>query len=271
MTSLLLKIFGFPATLMTADTMVLDRWLWLRRRLDRRRVAASLLEVGCGSGAFTIGAARLGYHATGLSWDVRNQTVAAERAQASGATHAAFLIHDARKLDEEPSFKAAYDVVLCLECVEHVLDDKKLLRDLATCLKPGGNLLLTTPNIEYRPLTKDDNGPWSRLEDGGHVRKGYHEATLRALAESAGLDVRAITYCSGILSQKLTALYRVCSKVGQAFAWTVILPLRILPPVLDPLLMRALDWPFYSICLEAQKPTGIVASAAGVRSKVFQI
>ena len=74
----LVKILGFPATLIHGDTLVWDRWRLLQPRLREHR--GCLLDVGCGSGAFTIGAARMGYDALGLSWDERNQRVAQERA-----------------------------------------------------------------------------------------------------------------------------------------------------------------------------------------------
>ena len=59
------------------DTGVVDRWLWLRKRLPAADGSQSLIDIGCGAGAFTIGAARRGYQALGLSWDSRNQQVAA--------------------------------------------------------------------------------------------------------------------------------------------------------------------------------------------------
>ena len=54
--------------------------LALAQAAIERQHRGNLLDVGCGSGAFTIGAARMGYDALGLSWDARNQSVAAERA-----------------------------------------------------------------------------------------------------------------------------------------------------------------------------------------------
>ncbi|MEY2486950.1 MAG: hypothetical protein QOH39_2598, partial [Verrucomicrobiota bacterium] len=135
--------------------------------------------------------------------------------------------------------------------IEHILDDQKLMRDLSNSLKPAGLLLLTTPNLKYRPLTRDDDGPWSPIEDGGHVRRGYSETHLRELCKTAGLAVDEISYCSGFVSQKLTALWRKCSVVNRTAAWALLLPLRILPSIADDFVTRLLRWPYYSICIEA--------------------
>jgi len=40
----------------------------------------------------------------------------------------------------------SFDVVTCLEVIEHVADEKKTLRELARVLRPGGTLILTTPH-----------------------------------------------------------------------------------------------------------------------------
>src|ERR1051326_9332299 len=100
MNSMLVKVFGWPMPLFHADTAVLDRWLWLRKRLPSTSNRKMLLDVGCGSGAFTIGAALRGYSALGLSWDTRNQNVAIERARMCNAKTAEFQIQDIRELGE---------------------------------------------------------------------------------------------------------------------------------------------------------------------------
>src|SRR5207253_6752927 len=158
--SLLVKSIGFPATLIYGDPLVVDRWLWLKRRLSPHAISEKLLDVGCGSGAFTIGAALRGYDALGLSWDERNQSVAAERARICHAESAHFEVVDARRLDERRDLNAQFDVAICCEVIEHILDDRKLMRDISMCLKPGGRLLLTTPNSNYKSITREDNGPF---------------------------------------------------------------------------------------------------------------
>ena len=252
--SALVKFFGFPATLVHGDPLVLDRWFWLKARLPKTKNGERLLDVGCGTGAFSIGAALRGYRALGLSWDKRNQLVARERAAYSKTLSTEFEVLDIRELDRRVDLVGNFDVVICLETIEHVLEDLKLMQAIARCLKPGGRLLLTTPYLLYRAISPGDMGPFSTVEDGWHVRRGYSRVMLEELCEHSGLKVERISYCSGYLSQKVAAVMRRLSATNAMLAWALILPLRVLPPLLDPVITRLLGWPHYSICLEAYKP-----------------
>jgi len=252
--SLLVRYLGFPATLVHGDSTTLDRWLWLRQRLPRTRESERLIDIGCGSGAFSIGAALRGYDVLGLSWDERNQQVARERALLCGAESATFDVLDVRRLGERLDLRQMFDVAICCETIEHNLDDRQLMRNIAHCLRPGGRVLLTTPYLLYRPIDAGDMGPWARVEDGGHVRRGYSRAMLRELASEAGLTVERFSSCSGVLSQKLTLAYRMLSRANPMLAWVAVLPLRLAPPLFDRLVSRILRWPNLSICLEAYKP-----------------
>jgi 2-polyprenyl-3-methyl-5-hydroxy-6-metoxy-1,4-benzoquinol methylase len=251
--SILVRLFGFPATLIHGDTLVLDRWLWLKSRLPVTANGETLIDVGCGTGAFSIGAAKRGYQATGLSWDERNQRVAAERASLCKVAPT-FKTCDVRELDRFAEFKGRFDVALCLENIEHILDDRKLIKDIANCLRPGGRLLLTTPNYYYRAITKGDNGPFLTEETGWHVRRGYTESMLRELAECAQLRCEEISHCSGFFSQKLTWALRRISEINWIAGWLVTLPLRPFAALLDRATQRHLSFPQFSICMVAQKP-----------------
>lgn len=250
--SALIRMFGYRAAFIHGDPLMVDRWRYVCRYLPRTRDRRRLFDVGCGSGAFTIGAAKRGYDAVGLSWDERNQSVALERARIAGVA-ATFPIGDTRALDRLQEHVEAYDYVLSLENIEHVIDDRKLIKDLARCLKPGGWLILTTPNKHYRAITPEDDGPFSTVEDGWHVRRGYTPAMLRELAAEAGLAVEAIESCSGFLSQKLTVPLRKFHK-PRILGWMMILPLRLLPPLFDGLIRRLTGYPDFSVTMVAYKP-----------------
>lgn len=216
-----------------------------------------MLDVGCGTGAFTMGAAKRGYEAVGLSWDEHNQSVAKRRAELTGIKNVSFPICDVRLLDERIEFIEGFDIVICCEVIEHILDDRKLFRDMFRCLKPGGRLILTTPNYYYRS-SQADMGPWSIEEDGGHVRRGYTPAMLRELCADAGFDVEEITYVSHIFSQLVWRLQvRLIHVFGNKVTWLLILPFRFFPPILDGWLGRligpAMGWQGYCTALVAYK------------------
>jgi SAM-dependent methyltransferase len=250
----LVKIFGFHAGFIHGDTLILDRWLWLKKRLPETKNGERLIDIGCGTGAFSIAAALRGYETLGLSWDERNQRVAGERAKICKADTAQFEVLDVRRLDRRDDLIGKFDVAICLENIEHIIQDRKLMIDMAACLKPGGRLLLTAPYFFYHPITPGDKGPFSKDEDGGHVRRGYSKAMLRELCNHANLIPENISYCSGFLSQKITFIQRVLSNIHPLLGWIVILPLRFLPPVFDRFVTSLLRWPYFSICLEAYKP-----------------
>lgn len=252
--SLLVRIFGFPATLIHGDPLISDRWRWLKKRLPEAGNGECLVDVGCGSGAFSIGAALKGYNSLGLTWDERDRNVAKERARICKANSARFEVLDVRNLDGRNDLVGQFDVAICFENIEHIINDRKLIVDIAACLKPGGRLLLTTPNMNYRPISRGDDGPFSLVEDGGHVRKGYTGAMLEELCSHAKLTPENISYCSGFLSQKITFLQRALSQIHPLVGWCAILPLRFLPPLFDTFITKLIRWPSFSICLEATKP-----------------
>jgi 2-polyprenyl-3-methyl-5-hydroxy-6-metoxy-1,4-benzoquinol methylase len=251
--SLLVRFFGSKAALFHGGPSILDRWRWLTPRLPRTKNGEKLIDLGCGTGAFTICTALRGYESTGLSWDSRNQKVAEERASICGAKNAEFPIQDIRKLDERTEYNGRFDVAICFEVIEHIIDDKKLMLDIYRCLKPGGFLYLTTPSYFYRPISPIEQGPFSKTEDGWHVRRGYTSAMLRELADIAGFQIEEISSCSGFFSQKVAAIIRKVNRFGAA-GWALTAPLRLLPPLLDRLVGKVINWPDYSICMVVYKP-----------------
>jgi SAM-dependent methyltransferase len=233
--------------------LVLDRWRWLNKRLPVTHNNEKLVDIGCASGAFTIGAALRGYEAVGLSWDKRDLAVALERARLCGANRATFSVQDVRLIDQRVDFLERFDFAICCEVIEHVLNDRKLMKDIFNCLKLGGILLLTTPYYFYRPINQQDMGPFLPVEDGRHVRRGYTRAALLQLCAQTGFLVEEFGTCGGFFSQKITKMLRFIQPY--ALSWALTFPLRILPLALDRIIATLSGWTDYSICLVAYKPT----------------
>lgn len=253
--NLLVRMIGFSATLLHGDPMVLDRWRWLKSELSGMK-KGRLIDIGCGSGSFSLGAGKLGFNALGLSWDKENQDKASERADLLGLKdHVQFAIQDVRFLDERKEYDDAFDAAICTENIEHIINDTKLMTDISRVLRPGGILLLTTPNYNYIPIGIGDSKDMiSEIEDGRHVRIGYTPEDCIRQSTAGGFDVVRISYCSGYFSQKISGWFRRLIEVfGYKIAWLFIFPMRILPIVFDPTIEKFFKWPGYSICLVAKK------------------
>jgi len=106
--------------------------LWLRGPLGR------VLDFGCACGAYLRRLAGQAVELHGV--DLDPERVAAAGAQ-PGIT--------ARTVSPDgpvPYPDETFDTVVILEVIEHVPDERRLLKELARVLKPGGRLLLTTPH-----------------------------------------------------------------------------------------------------------------------------
>mgnify|MGYP001348850616 CR=1 FL=1 len=249
MIKLFLQIFGHRVLLLLGDTLVMDRWIWLKNNLKSIPKDNLILDVGCGNGSMTCGMAALGFETIGLTWDATDTQKAQDRATILNLKKAGFIIQDARELDKRNDFKEKFDVIVCTENIEHILDDQKLIIDISHCLKSTGRLLLTTPNIDFKHITKDDNGPFQKVELGWHVRRGYNKEGLTALCKNSNLDVLEIGFISGFLSQKITWIFRQFNKIHPQLGGVVITPLRIFPILFD----KYIDYTGYSIFLVARK------------------
>ncbi len=263
-----LRIFGWRFLLITGDPCVLDRWLWVRKRL--RGGDLRTFDAGSGNGAFSIFAAGIGNRVVAASFSQSEQQSGRHRAEVLGVNGIDFRVIDLRELGDTGDELDTFDQIVCLETIEHIGDDERLIDALAALLRPGGRILLSTPYDRHRPLYTEDPRP-SPIEDGSHVRYGYSHERLGGLIASAGLEVGAEDFVSGVVSQKLTDLMRWLGvHVGLPLAWIVVLPLRGLV-IFDRPLSRLLRYPYLSVALCAVKPapqplTAAVATAASAQA-----
>ena len=100
----------------------------------------SALDVGCGAGLLCEPLARLGAEVTGVDASSENTQAAAAHAEGSGL--------DIRYIPGELGRLGLgqFDLVTCLEVIEHVADKPAFVAELARHLAPGGLMVLSTPN-----------------------------------------------------------------------------------------------------------------------------
>jgi 2-polyprenyl-6-hydroxyphenyl methylase / 3-demethylubiquinone-9 3-methyltransferase len=156
-----------------------------RRPLAGRRAA----DVGCGAGLLAEPLARLGAAVTAV--DAAEENILAARDHALGQG----LEIDYRVGGVE-ALAGPYDLVTCLEVVEHVADVPAFLAGLAAALAPDGLLIMSTPN---RTLTSRALMIWA-AEGLRQIPRGTHDwdkfltpDELTAALAEAGLDVKDMT------------------------------------------------------------------------------
>jgi len=155
------------------------------------------LDVGCGAGLLAEPLARLGAEVTGLDAAAENIAVAAAHAKGAGL---AITYHHG----ELSALEAApFDLVTCMEVIEHVADKPAFIAQLARRLTPDGLMVLSTPNrtAQSRLLLV------GAAEAVGKIPRGTHRWSdfvtpeeLRDLLAGAGLamgEPRGIAFSPG--------------------------------------------------------------------------
>ena len=103
----------------------------------------NVMDVGCGGGILTEGMAKQGAIVTGIDLNKPAIDVAKLHLLESG-TQVEYLHTTAESIaTERPAY---YDVVTCLEMLEHVPDPESVIQACATLVKPGGHLFFSTLN-----------------------------------------------------------------------------------------------------------------------------
>ena len=124
----------------------------------------------------------------------------------------------------ELKFPSRFDAILIAEVIEHVAHPDEFLKNTARLVKPGGYILMTTPNGKYfkNNLPKFSDCPDSSVfEDiqfqansDGHIFL-LHEDEVRSFAKNTGLLIEDLTLINNPLTNghvKLGGLLKILPK-----------------------------------------------------------
>ena len=160
-----------------------------------------ILDIGCGDGRHGAAAARqpnlfvAGADRRRKDLDACTRRMAFEQKMKTLKSRWALAAADIEAL---PFPDAAFDLVICAEVLEHVVDHERAAAELARVLKPGRTLVVSVPR--YFP----ERICWAFSEayaaaSGGHVRI-YHQKEVRQLLEGCGLSIRGHHYAHALHS-----------------------------------------------------------------------
>jgi len=153
----------------------------------------TVLDVGCGGGLLSEAMAQRGAIVTGI--DLGEATIEVAELHALEGKVPVRYLREAAETHAEHS-PAAYDVVTCMEMLEHVPEPDSVLRALHALVKPGGHVIVSTLNRNPKSFLLAIVGAeyvMRLLERGTHTYERFIKPSeLARWARHAGLTVADI-------------------------------------------------------------------------------
>lgn len=179
-------------------------------RLEMRkflpRSPATVLEIGCGSGAF-----RENLEDSCEYWGVELDAKAASVAE----NELNVVLIGAYDLVQNEIPQGYFDLIICNDIIEHVQDHDKFIESLKGKLKPSGHLVASIPNVRYLPnlihllFLKDWEYKDSGILDNTHLRFFTKKSILRTFAKH---DFE-LELCEGINEMSRPGVFTVFAKL----------------------------------------------------------
>ncbi len=192
------------------DLLLLRTWhiqkeirKWARGATENMRV----LDAGSGFGQYAYYIAR-----KHKNWDILGVDVKTEQIEDCtsffnkiGFSHVKFEFADLTKFKQEN----AYDLVLSVDVMEHILEDVQVFHNLYAAMKEGGMLLISTPSDQGGSDVHNHDHE-SFIDE--HVRDGYNINEIEEKLKTAGFSKVRAKYSYGTpgkISWKLSMKYPI--------------------------------------------------------------
>jgi ubiquinone/menaquinone biosynthesis C-methylase UbiE len=166
-------------------------WYRARRALARQLLeehpparAERLIDVGCGTGD-NIGALVEATRCSAVGTDLSLYALQHAPRSSTGSSRVSMAFGEWLPFPD-----ASADVLTCMDVIEHVDDDERVLREFLRVLRPGGVVLLTTSAYMWM---------WSEHDEWAAHRRRYTAAGLADVTRQAGFEVLRASYYNAAL------------------------------------------------------------------------
>ncbi len=198
-----------------------------------------ILDAGSGFGQYS-------YYLSGLKLKCNITSVDVKEEQVEdcnnffkqiGRTNVEFSVGDLTTFRKKDKF----DLILCVDVMEHILEDVKVFENYCYSMKPGGMLLISTPSDQGGSDVHDHDGEESFI--GEHVRDGYGLHEIGEKLFQAGftkVDAWYVYGTPGQISWRLSMKYPI-QMLGVSKLFFIILPFYYLITFPFCLLLNCID------------------------------
>lgn len=176
------------------DLLLLRSWHVHRELKAWRKLnpKALILDAGSGFGQYSYYLASSNSNFTIDAVDVKEEQIAdCNRFFGKvGLNNAVFRFGDLT----QPIALNKYDLVLCVDVMEHILEDVTVFKNFNQAMRPGAMLLISTPSDQGGSDVHEDTG---ESFIGEHVRDGYNVNEMADKLKKAGFEKMEILYSYG--------------------------------------------------------------------------
>lgn len=220
---------------------------------DKRGSEQHILDAGSGFGQYSYYLSGMSKNWKFLSVDVKEEQIADCNTffQKINRKNIRFQVKDLTTFTIPDHF----DLVVCVDVMEHVLEDVQVFRNFHTSLKPGGMVLISTPSDQGGSDVHDDDSS-SFIEE--HVRDGYNIQEIQDKLRTAGFSRTEAHYgygTPGKISWRLSMKYPL-QMLNISKIFFVILPMYYLITFPFCLLLNAMD-----VQMQHETGTGLIVKA----------
>ncbi len=198
-------------------------------------------------------------------WDIKGVDVKDEQIddcngffQTIGLTNTHFEVADLTRFEEANT----YDMILCVDVMEHIEEDEQVFQNFCKSLKKGGMLLVSTPSdqggsdVHHHDHDHENDGSQSFIDE--HVRDGYGIEEIAAKMKAAGFTKTEVHYQygrPGKLAWKISMKFPIIM-LNTSYVFFILLPFYYMLFFPFALLLN-----YFDVRIQHKTGTGVVAKA----------
>ncbi len=183
------------------DLMFLRSW-YVRSELKKLRKSfgaksISIYDAGSGYGQYSYFMSKYLQPCEIYSIDVKEDWIkdCKEFFKSQNINNVSFAVEDLTAINHKDKF----DLIVCVDVMEHIVDDLKVFQNYHNALKKGGYLLVNTPSIYGgSDVHEDDDESFI----GEHARDGYSKEDLESKLQPVGFSTYQLKYTYGFWGDK---------------------------------------------------------------------